>query len=418
MKIKLSHLILISLICISGCVEKNVVGITGHWRASLETTGGEVPCDMIISEDEPGSFQVEFHNAEEIVKFSRVVREGSKIKMIYDRFECLIEAELSEDGRTMSGKWTKTTGEQNHAEFTAVRGKIKRFPESDYPALKKKVPYEDISGSWRFVFEDPEFEYDCIAYFKQTGHQLTGTIRSQFGDIRYLEGVYRNGLFCLSYFNGTWVFIFNGEMNKAGIIKGIWARGHQPPTKWTIEKAESNFCDPWKLTKLTSKDEKFRFCYPKTENPEVNISNDSPELKGKPYLIVLSIFSCPNSQDHVSMLSQLYKEYCERGLEIIFVIMKMPDDIQLIQKRCDRLAEEHDFPAIYAYSLAMNKERISENLPDIEKFYSWPTTVFVGRDGRVNAIHSGMDGPGTGIYHHRLVIKYRVIIEQMINPHQ
>jgi hypothetical protein len=66
---------------------------------------------MAITEDESGGLHVEFHNADEVVEFSEIIVEGRKIYMIYDRFECRIEAELSEDGRMMSGKWMKSTGD-------------------------------------------------------------------------------------------------------------------------------------------------------------------------------------------------------------------------------------------------------------------------------------------------------------------
>jgi hypothetical protein len=204
-------------------------------------------------------------------------------------------------------------------------------------------------------------------------------------------------------------------MDQNGTIIGTWARGHLPPVKIIIDKNKSSFCNPWELTRLVSPDKKFRFSYPKVDDPKDIISDDSPELQGIPYLLGLSIFSCPNSQDHISMSSRLCKEYLEKGLKVIFVIMKMPDDISLIRKRCDRLVEEYDFTATFAFSRALNKEKIAQDLPDIEKFYSWPTTIFVGSNGQVNAIHAGMDGPGTGVFHKQLVQKYRTVIERMIS---
>ncbi len=45
---------------------------------------------------------------------------------------------------------------------------------------------------------------------------------------------------------------------------------------------------------------------------------------------------------------------------------------------------------------------------------SYPTSVFVGRDGTVRRIYSGFSGPGTGDHHRRLVAELEGLIEELL----
>ena len=45
---------------------------------------------------------------------------------------------------------------------------------------------------------------------------------------------------------------------------------------------------------------------------------------------------------------------------------------------------------------------------------AYPTTVFVGRDGRVRNIHAGFEGPGTGEHHEQLVARMEAIIKELL----
>jgi hypothetical protein len=40
--------------------------------------------------------------------------------------------------------------------------------------------------------------------------------------------------------------------------------------------------------------------------------------------------------------------------------------------------------------------QIAKTLPQLQGFGAYPTTIFVGKDGRVKKIHAGFSGPATG----------------------
>ena len=58
--------------------------------------------------------------------------------------------------------------------------------------------------------------------------------------------------------------------------------------------------------------------------------------------------------------------------------------------------------------------RSSAALPQLDGFTAFPTTIFLGRDGRVRRIHAGFYGPATGAQHAALVREFRREVEGLL----
>jgi hypothetical protein len=414
MKIK-SLAILTILICLTAaCAGKKDAVLDGHWRASWASSGGEIPVDLYLRTNAAGGLEAEVRNDSEVVNFSRVERLGNHVDFFIDRYECVINAVLAEDGKSMSGLWSKQTGTPNQMEFSAVKGDLERFPKETYSGLSSKVPFDEVSGTWKLRFEGDT--YDSVGLFRQKGERLTGTIRAIDGDFRYLEGVYRNGLFLLSSFNGTWAFLFKAEMNSQGTLHGFWARGPREPVKWTATREEPNYPDSFHITRLSNSEGRLRFRYPSADDPQRYVSNEDPEFQGKPLIAAFLLTGCPNSHDSGALLSQLYKEYHPRGLNMILIFYELSTDTKKIQARVRGFTEEHELPLPALFSMAMSKKEVAEEIPDFEKFFAWPTVVFYNARGKVDCIQTGIDGPATGQHYDSLLREYRNRIEKLLSP--
>jgi hypothetical protein len=53
-------------------------------------------------------------------------------------------------------------------------------------------------------------------------------------------------------------------------------------------------------------------------------------------------------------------------------------------------------------------------LPQIANLDSWPTTFFLGRDGRVRAVHAGFAGPASGELHRQALAGFQAEIERLL----
>ena len=61
-----------------------------------------------------------------------------------------------------------------------------------------------------------------------------------------------------------------------------------------------------------------------------------------------------------------------------------------------------------------DKDKASLTLPALNKVVAFPTTIFVGKDGKVKHIHTGFEGPGTGIYYERFQERFNQIVNDLL----
>jgi hypothetical protein len=62
-----------------------------------------------------------------------------------------------------------------------------------------------------------------------------------------------------------------------------------------------------------------------------------------------------------------------------------------------------------------DNESIAAALPQLSNVTAFPTTVFLGRDGRVRRIHAGFHGLAAGPQHTRMVGEFEREIERLLN---
>ncbi len=60
-------------------------------------------------------------------------------------------------------------------------------------------------------------------------------------------------------------------------------------------------------------------------------------------------------------------------------------------------------------------EVVSTALPQLDGFTAFPTTVFIGRDGKVRRIHAGFYGPATGPQYAALEADFRREVETLLS---
>jgi hypothetical protein len=61
-----------------------------------------------------------------------------------------------------------------------------------------------------------------------------------------------------------------------------------------------------------------------------------------------------------------------------------------------------------------SKESVAKALPALNGIASFPTTIFIGRNGNVRKIHSGFSGPATGKFYEEFKTEFNAIVNQLI----
>ena len=388
------------------------------WRGVLASPGGELPFRLNIKEGTEG-LSATAVTGEESLPFSSVERQGNQVILRFAWYDSELTAQLSEDGTTLSGEWRKTIPDgHSRLPFSAQRGDERRFSSLEEAGLEGGVPgvLDSVEGLWAVEFTDDSGSENARGEFRQNGKTVEGTFLTPTGDYRFLEGSYEEGLLRLSTFDGAHAFLFHARSREDGSLEGdFWSRDTYHAT-WTgcrVESAEeAPVPDAWSLAGLTNDEGRLNFEFPDLDGNPVSLSDERFEDK----VVLVNIFGswCPNCNDEAPLLAKWDREFRDQGLEILGLAYEFRGHPEK-----DRVVVEHfarryglEYPILLAG--ISDKAAAGETLPDLSSVVAFPTSIFIGRDGKVRRIHSGFSGPGTGEHYHRLVAEFESLLTELL----
>ena len=165
--------------------------------------------------------------------------------------------------------------------------------------------------------------------------------------------------------------------------------------------------EPMAHTKPKDPNARFTFSYPTLEGKTLTES----DFAGKVLLVSVTGSWCPNCHDEAPFLSELYKGYHDQGLEI--VAFAFEEEAQL--KDPVRLrAFIRNFAITYPVVLVGQPEQLAEKVPQAENLNAFPTTLFIGRDGRIRAIHAGFASKATGEFYGKGKDEMTAIVKDLL----
>jgi thiol-disulfide isomerase/thioredoxin len=386
--------------------------IEGTWRAVLSSPGGELPFGLRITRSNGGLGAV-IVNGEEQAPVSGVSVAGSSVTIRFDWYDSAINAKVSNDGSTMTGAWTRTVPAGiSRLAFRATRGEQPRFQ-----ALATAPAGGDVSGIWKAEFVDSDGVSPARGEFRQDPGttRVTGTFLTPTGDDRYLEGSFENGLLRLSTFDGAHAFLFLARASTDNSLAGhYWSRDSYHAT-WTATRAddkEAKLPDGWNDVGLTNAAGRFQFRFPDLDGHLVALSDD--RFRGK--VVLVNIFGswCPNCNDEAPPLAAWDRKYRDRGLEIVGLAYEFTGHAARDREMVRRFARRHDIGYTLLLAGVSDKQKASATLPDLTRVIAYPTSLFIGRDGKVKKIYSGFAGPGTGGHYGKLRAEIESVIAALL----
>jgi thiol-disulfide isomerase/thioredoxin len=149
--------------------------------------------------------------------------------------------------------------------------------------------------------------------------------------------------------------------------------------------------------------------------PDLNgklVSNTDEQFRGKVVIVNVTGSWCPNCHDEAPYLVELYHKYHAQGLEIVALDFEEPEQ----RKDPTRLqAFIKKYGIQYTYLLAGEPSELQAKIPQAVNLNSWPTTFFLGRDGKVRAIHAGFAAPASGEFNTALKKETSERIEKLLS---
>ncbi len=272
----------------------------------------------------------------------------------------------------------------------------------------------DISGNWKATFDGEDDENKkSLAIFKQEGNHISGTFLTNTGDYRYLEGEMGGNQIYLSAFDGAHAFLFTAEVKDNKIINGHFFSGlHWHDTWSAVRDDKFQLPDERSFTHLKDGFSKVEFTFPDINGNIVSLAD--ARFKNKVVIIQIMGSWCPNCLDETRYLSQWINERKNKNIQIIGLDYEKITDTTVAFKNIKRMIDRYSiqYPILFAGS--NNRELSSKTLPMLNRVFSYPTTIFVNKDGTVREIHTGFNGPATGQYFEAFKIKFNKLIDEML----
>lgn len=397
-------LLLIINLCVS-CVKEPAITLQeGVWRAELQVTETEVlPFNFEVTSPEA----LKIFNADEVIMVTDLDYNSDTIIFKAPVFEGYIKAVLKDN--TLKGSFIKESLDRI-VPFSAEYGVEERFN------IKTTDVNSDVTGVWETVFspDDTEDRYIAKGIFSQEGNTVTGTFRTTTGDYRFLEGIVEGNTMKLSTFDGAHAFLFTAELTDS-TMNGMFYSGNHWQEPFTAKRnATYELPDANTLTYLNEGYERLAFNFPDAEGQMVSLEDD--RFKNKVVVVQVMGTWCPNCLDESRFYSEFYDNNAEKDIEFVALAFEYAKTEEKAFKSIQRLKDDVgiQYPILLAQYGTSSKTKAQEKLPMLNHVLSYPTSIFIDKEGKVRKIHTGFNGPATGDKYIEFKNEFNTFVEALL----
>jgi thiol-disulfide isomerase/thioredoxin len=376
--------------------------ISGLWDASVLVNNGalEIPFRFELS-GSGANVKGSFFNGDDKTTSTSGSLQNGKLSLSFDELGTKLEATLK-DGR-LEGEYSRGTRGAPYP-FTA-----KRYT----PAAAGAANIPSIAGLWNVqVGKSSKGEAAWQLIVRQSGAEASAVILRIDGDTGTLTGTYRDGKFALSHFSGARPLRLELTPSADGTL-AVVQNTDKPLTAIRAEQATAKGLpqpsDPTRFTSVKDPSEPFRFNFPDLDGKMV--SNTDPRFQGKVVIVAIGGSWCPNCHDETPFLVELYKKYKKQGLEI--VELSFEEEAQ-IKNPVRVKAFNTRYGVDYTVLLPGEPKDAPDKLPQAVNLNSFPTTFFLGRDGRVRSAHAGFPSKASGKFHEETKQEITALVERLL----
>lgn len=369
--------------------------LEGLWSATVTVDNCDIPFRIGFSTD--SGVHGWFFNGDEKVPSTSGVFENGSLALRFDHYATRLEAQFA------NGELTGTYGREGRAyPFHAVPYRASAISTEQAP---------NIAGLWDLEVASAKGEKAWRLIVHQKGGEVSAAILRVDGDTGLLTGGFHNGRFTLSHFSGARPSLTTLALESDGSLEVV-----QNGKKLTaVRSAEARAKglpapdDPMQHTTVKDASEPLRFAFPDLDGHIV--SHTDARFQGKVLLVAIGGSWCPNCHDEAPYLEEVYRKYRGAGLEVVDLSFEEADQL----KDPARLrAFIGQYGIDYTVLLPGEPSELNAKIPQAVNLNAWPTTFFVGRDGRVRAIHTGFAGKASGELHDQMTREFEGTLRQLL----
>ncbi|MGH8188740.1 MAG: TlpA disulfide reductase family protein, partial [Steroidobacteraceae bacterium] len=377
----------------------------GMYRAELALPGGATPIGLEVAKEQE-RYVLYLSNGSERSRVPNVRVENSELIAVFPGYENSLRASMRRDALDGTITLIKAGGKEQVIPFKAQLGQTHRF-YADAATVNT-----DVAGRWEATFTSDEGQTSkAVAVLEQQRDRVTGTVMTPTGDHRFLEGQVRGDELQLSTFAGGLAYLYRLKLNPAGEFEGDYWQGLAEHVKVVARRNDAATL-AGAGPQTTLKSEKFDFTFADADGKPVSLSDE--RFRGKVVVVTLGGSWCPNCHDEAAFLTPFYREYRDKGFEIIALMFERHGAFEKAASAVRGYRNDLGIEFTTLIAGLSETGQASEALPSLSGIYGFPTTIFVDKKGVVRDIHVGFSGPATGKYYEEHVAAFRSQVDSLL----
>ncbi|MFS4418450.1 TlpA disulfide reductase family protein [Maribacter sp. 2307ULW6-5] len=378
----------------------------GIWQGQLTLMEGrQLPFNFKVLNNDQGRPVIEIYNAEEVILVEDVWVEKDSIRLQPPVFEGYIAGRFTDS--SMVGTFVKESLDRE-LPFRATYGQEERFSGA-------AVARHRVSGVWEMDFAQggPD-AFKGKGIFNQDGNAVTGTIRTTTGDYRFLDGVMDGDSLRLSTFDGSRAFLFTAKATDSTLRGHFHSDNHYKQPFFATRNLTYELPSSDSLTFLREGYKELSFRFPDREGKQVSLKDE--RFRDKVVIVQIMGTWCPNCLDETRFLVDFLKESPKEDLAIVGLAFEYSKTEEKAWASIDRLVERVGvpYPILLAQFGTSDKEKAQEKLPMLNRVISYPTTIYIDKKGAVRKIHTGFNGPATGVKYEQYKEAFHTFVDSLL----
>jgi len=405
-----SILFCLSFILLSICVVHAQKNLKTYRAVIQRPDGNQIP--FLLSDSISGQKRYWIiRNASDRLQLNDVKTVGDSVIALFPVFESQFHVSVKKND-AWEGFWYKGAANGLATQSLSI------FPNENFrfkPNPKK--PLYNISGRWSVTFTRANnTTRQSVAEFVQDGNKITGTFLNRSGDYRYLDGIVSGDSLMLSIFDGSHAYAFYAIIkNDHEISNGLYCSGTALKEKWmAYRNADAKL--PSDPTELAVKKDSNHLNFSFRDLNDMKISIRDARFKNKVVIIQLLGSWCPNCMDETAFLSEYYLKNKNRGVEIVGLAYEYSEDFNRSKKSVQKFKDRFhvEYPLLITGVTANDSLRAEKTLPQLKKIESFPSTIFIDKLGKIRQIHTGFNGPATGVHYDEEKKHFETTVDELL----
>ncbi len=373
--------------------------LSGSWRAVLDLAGGELRFTLNVTAG-TDAYAGRICNGRVCTALSGIRIRGDSVALEMADYAATIIG--IRRGDSLVGVYHNVGNRGPRTiPFRAARG---RWPVQRATAA--------LTGSWDATYVTDGRSSARVFMFANDATGFTGAVVSNTGDYGHFWGRAAADSFALGHFDGSFIYLLTGRLD-GDTLRGVFHAGLRTETPFTAVRTTGrpHLRNP---TDMTAADTSTPFRFSFRDLSGQLVSNSDARFRGK--VVLLDIFGtwCPTCHEAAPVLVDLYRRYHGRGLEVVGLAYEVTGDTAVDAPLVRRFRDGLGVPYPLLLAGTSDVQAAAATLPQLHGFTAFPTSVFLGRDGRVRLVYAGSLGPATGVKHGQQVAQFRAEIERLL----